>query len=542
MIPRVARLGTGFVGAGLYYLNDARTVAGADNDRPTAGEYVLHDKKGAQTKHRVGFTETRNLPTKDPEKALRCMAWLAANAQHVRQGAVAAAAKAAGMTYDDYIRETNPFRGRKGQKPVYTLSLAWHPTRNRVPTREDMVKAADEVLKTLGLDKHQALIVQHTDTAHPHVHLIVNRVSPIDGRYASLGNDWLKLSWWAMQHERQTGLVLCHERIFNWEQRHRQRASKAQNRKTNPHAKGLYVRHKQTPRSDHAWFQKHKHLPDDDLRLARLKQQERERREFAAKQVAAIARHDTRLDNSIGREHRRIEAEIGRRRTDYEKTYSPTPVNDFRSIFRTVAITLSPRRFFEQLQIRRLATSATDLDELITTKRTAKRDKLGSLWEKLEVRHAAERRRDEERIAERQRRGRSEATSARSRKTFKARADTATAAHFDVQRATRDLTQDATAAAQSEKARSLSVQHALERMTRRLGGKPFADKDDRKALSQEPGPTQNADHENHTHQAMSKSDKNETPSTHEPQTDRARNDRPRRRRNRPRKKSPHRLR
>ena len=539
MIPRVARLGTGFVGAGQYYLNDARPIADTDKDRPTAGEYVLHDKKGAQTKNRVGFTETRNLPTNDPDKALRCMA---ANAQHVRQGAVAAAAKAAGMTYDDYVRETNPFRGRKGQKPVYTLSLAWHPTRNRAPAREDMVKAADEVLKTLGLDKHQALIVQHTDTAHPHIHLIVNRVSPIDGRYASLGNDWLKLSWWAMQHERQTGLVLCHERIFNWEQRHRQRASKAQNRKTNPQAKGQYVRHKQTPRSDHDWFQKHKHMSDEHLRAARLRQQERERREFAAKQVAAIARHDTRLDNSIGREHRRIEAEIERRRTDYEKTYSPKPTNDVRSIFRTVATTLSPRRFLEQRQIRRLATSATGLDELITTKRTEKRDKLGSLWEQLEVRHAAERRRDEERIAERQRRGRSEATSARSRKVFKARADTATAVHFDVQRATRDLTHDATAAAQLEKARSLSVQHALERMTRRLGGKPFADQDDRKALSQEPGPTQNADHENHPHQTMSKPDENETPSTREPQTDRARNGRPRRRRNRPRKRSPNRSR
>lgn len=542
MIPRVARLGTGFVGAGLYYLNDARPVADADKARPTAGEYMLRDKQGAQTKKRVGFTETRNLPTNDPDKALRCMAWLAANAQHVRQGAVAAAAKAAGMSYDDYVRETNPFRGRKGQKPVYTLSLAWHPTRNRVPAREDMVKAADEVLKTLGLDKHQALIVQHTDTAHPHIHLIINRVSPIDGRYASVGNDWLKLSWWAMQHERQTGLVLCHERIFNWEQRHHQRRSKAQRRQTDPRAKGRYVRHKQTPRSDHDWFQKHKHLSDEHLRAARRKQQERERREFAAEQVAAIARHDTRLDNSIGREHRRIEAEIERRRTDYEMKYSPTPANDVRSIFRTVVITLSPRRFLEQRQIRRLATSATDLDELITTKRTAMRDKLGSLWEKLEVRHAAERRRDEQRIAERQRRGRSEATSARSRKVFKARADTATAVHFDVQRATRELTQDATAAAQPEKARSVALQHALERMTRRLGGKPFADQADRKALSREPGMKQNADRENHTHQAMSKPDENESSSTHEPQTHRARTDRPRRRRNRPRNRSPKRSR
>lgn len=113
MIPRVARLGTGFVGAGLYYLNDAQPVAESEKNRPTAAGYMLRDKHCAQTQYRLGFTETRNLPTKDPEKALRCMAWLASNAHHVRRGAVAAAAKAAGMTYDDYVRRNNPFRGRR---------------------------------------------------------------------------------------------------------------------------------------------------------------------------------------------------------------------------------------------------------------------------------------------------------------------------------------------------------------------------------------------------------------------------------------------
>ena len=70
MIPRVARLGTGFVGAGQYYLNDKRKDAD-DPVRPSAEEYFLHDKGGAQTNHRVGFTETRNLPTQDAAKGLK---------------------------------------------------------------------------------------------------------------------------------------------------------------------------------------------------------------------------------------------------------------------------------------------------------------------------------------------------------------------------------------------------------------------------------------------------------------------------------------
>ena len=55
MVPKVAGKGRNFVGAGLYY---------------------LHDKK-ALTRERVAFTHTENLPTRDPDKAIKCMAWTA---------------------------------------------------------------------------------------------------------------------------------------------------------------------------------------------------------------------------------------------------------------------------------------------------------------------------------------------------------------------------------------------------------------------------------------------------------------------------------
>ena len=53
MIPRVAKPGRSFKGAGAYY---------------------LHDKGHRSTDKRVLFTHTENLPTRDPEKALKCMA------------------------------------------------------------------------------------------------------------------------------------------------------------------------------------------------------------------------------------------------------------------------------------------------------------------------------------------------------------------------------------------------------------------------------------------------------------------------------------
>jgi hypothetical protein len=213
MIPRVSRLGTGFVGAGKYYLHDKRIdpEANAQRLRPSAEEYMLHDKGGVQTSNRLGFVELRNLPVRDPDpadhaacyeaaqKGLRCMAWLAAHAMDVRQSAVAAAARAAGMSYENYVRAHNPFRGNKGRKPVYTISVAWHPTKQRQPTREEMVAAADEVRLRLGMADRQAIILQHRDTKHPHLHLIINRVSYATGLYAKTGNEWLKLSEWALE-------------------------------------------------------------------------------------------------------------------------------------------------------------------------------------------------------------------------------------------------------------------------------------------------------------------------------------------------------
>ena len=46
----------------------------------------------------------------------------------------------------------------------------------------------------MGLADRQAVMIAHRDTEHPHVHVVVNRVSVEDGRAAKLGNSYLKLS------------------------------------------------------------------------------------------------------------------------------------------------------------------------------------------------------------------------------------------------------------------------------------------------------------------------------------------------------------
>lgn len=110
--------------------------------------YLAAGRTG-QEAGRVAWAEARNLPSAHPRDAALFMRATAAEAPQV-------------------------------QRPVYHLSLAWDPN-DRV-NRTQIVAVAERVLRELGLDEHQALFVAHRDTAHPHVHLMVNRVHPETGR------------------------------------------------------------------------------------------------------------------------------------------------------------------------------------------------------------------------------------------------------------------------------------------------------------------------------------------------------------------------
>lgn len=101
-------------------------------------------------------------------------------------------------------------RGRKLDKPVYHFSLSWAPGER--PDRAGMLDAARSSLKSLGMDDRQAVIVEHTDRRHRHVHVVVNRVSAEDGRASSRSHDARKLSRWAHTWEREHDSVRCHRR------------------------------------------------------------------------------------------------------------------------------------------------------------------------------------------------------------------------------------------------------------------------------------------------------------------------------------------
>jgi hypothetical protein len=90
------------------------------------------------------------------------------------------------------------------QKPVYHLSLAADPG-DRL-SRQQWDQVVGRVLKDLGLHEHQALVVAHRDTAHPHVHVMVNRVHPENLRVWDNSHDWRRIEKSLRRLERDLGL------------------------------------------------------------------------------------------------------------------------------------------------------------------------------------------------------------------------------------------------------------------------------------------------------------------------------------------------
>ena len=179
MVAKVHAGGASFAGVAKYCLHDAR-------DRFEGGQ--------PETAERVEWAETRNLASR-PERAAGQMAATANAAPELKRLAGISGA------------------GRKLEKPVLHYTLAW--PKDERPDRAEMRWAADQTLKALGLERHQALIVAHNDKAHPHVHVIANRVDPETGKAANLRGDRLKLSRWAERWERERGQVKCPERARN---------------------------------------------------------------------------------------------------------------------------------------------------------------------------------------------------------------------------------------------------------------------------------------------------------------------------------------
>jgi aromatic ring-cleaving dioxygenase len=142
--------------------------------------YLLHGRSGKETE-RVAWTVGRNLGLDDPELAAAIMQ-ATANA--------------------------NP----QVEVPVYHLTINFDPADSVTP--EQMQAVADRVLADLGLTEYQALIVAHRDRAHPHVHIMVNRVHPDTGIGWDRWKDRPRIERTLRELERELGLREVAGRLY----------------------------------------------------------------------------------------------------------------------------------------------------------------------------------------------------------------------------------------------------------------------------------------------------------------------------------------
>ena len=119
------------------------------NDFFALARYLVHGDTHPTPPERVAWIITQNLVTEDPELAAKIM------------------------------RATAALSQRCVKACLHTI-IAWHP--DEQPTAEIMQEIALKTLEMAGLVEHQAFVMGHGDKAHPHLHMMINRVHPETGR------------------------------------------------------------------------------------------------------------------------------------------------------------------------------------------------------------------------------------------------------------------------------------------------------------------------------------------------------------------------
>ena len=161
--------------------------------------YLSHDAGKAKTSERVAWTHTLNLANDDIPSAVHEMLWTCRAADQLK--------RRAGIGTG----------GSKLENPVKHYSLNWHPT--DTPTREEMIEAVQGFMAHLGIQDRQAVLFAHNDKPYAHVHLMVNSVSPADGRSISTSFEKARASSWALAYEREHFGIHCEQRLKPYEER-----------------------------------------------------------------------------------------------------------------------------------------------------------------------------------------------------------------------------------------------------------------------------------------------------------------------------------
>jgi hypothetical protein len=158
-----------------------------------AVRYLTHDKDAKEKSERVAWTHTLNCANDHVQSAVDEMIWTVRAADQLK--------RAAGIGTG----------GSKLERPVKHFTLAWHASES--PTREHMIEVTKQYLKHMGMDDRQAILVSHNDTPHAHVHVVLNVVSPEDGRALKTAFEFRRTQSFALDYERSQYKIFCEERL-----------------------------------------------------------------------------------------------------------------------------------------------------------------------------------------------------------------------------------------------------------------------------------------------------------------------------------------
>ncbi|GGI50790.1 hypothetical protein GCM10011425_20020 [Mucilaginibacter galii] len=106
----------------------------------------------------------------------------------------------------DLVRSLRP----KLNRYVYHTSLNFH--KDDVLDNKTLLAIAEDYLRLSGYTSNQYFIFRHHDADHPHLHLLVNRIT-FDGEVVSDSNNYKKSDAIAVQLEQQYNLVRVKHRI-----------------------------------------------------------------------------------------------------------------------------------------------------------------------------------------------------------------------------------------------------------------------------------------------------------------------------------------
>ena len=111
----------------------------------------------------------------------------------------------------EFDAQNQTSRTKRCEKDCLHLSLGWRP--GETPTVDDMRAAARNALQAMGMDNARALFAIHNDEGYAHIHIVASKINPETGRAYDLKENYLKLSKWAEQYEREfSGGIVCTKR------------------------------------------------------------------------------------------------------------------------------------------------------------------------------------------------------------------------------------------------------------------------------------------------------------------------------------------